>query len=166
MENYVKAVLYAYPLLKTVERDYAEHIRNKAVLSYKSPMTAENLATYIAEEILHRDKLLWLRGLIENVICRLSEEEKTLLSIRYFGKVRKIKSVPVEDKKGYSERSYFRKQNRLSEKVAAMLRASGLTEEKFRLELSQIEIFDKIGRCVAKGLDEKITADERRWLQK
>ena len=52
MENYTKVVLYAYPLLRTVGEDYAEHIRNKALLSYDSAMTTERLAEYLAEEIL------------------------------------------------------------------------------------------------------------------
>ena len=71
MENYLKAVLYAYPLLKTVGEDYAEHIRNKAVLSYHSPRTTEELAEYLAEEILRKNDLLMLRGVIEKTVEKL-----------------------------------------------------------------------------------------------
>ena len=52
MENYAKVMLYVYPFLKTVEKDYQDHIRNKAVLSHNSGMTAERLADYIAGEII------------------------------------------------------------------------------------------------------------------
>ena len=54
MENYVKVALYAYPILRTVSEDYAEHIRNKALLSYDSGKSAEQLAVYLAEEILQK----------------------------------------------------------------------------------------------------------------
>ncbi|MBP3422500.1 MAG: hypothetical protein J6K86_01910, partial [Clostridia bacterium] len=52
LKNYVKIILYAYPLLKTVEKDYEEHIGNKALLSYDGRWTAEQTAEYIAGEIL------------------------------------------------------------------------------------------------------------------
>ena len=60
MENYLKTVLYAYPLLATVGEDYAEHIRNKAVLSYHSSRSTENLAEYLAQEILRKNDLLFI----------------------------------------------------------------------------------------------------------
>ena len=56
MEKYLKAVLYAYPFLETVEQDYDEHIKNKAVLSYRGDKSAEELAVYIAGEIIRRDR--------------------------------------------------------------------------------------------------------------
>ena len=83
----MKAVLYAYPLLKTVEEDYAQHIKNKALLSYNSRLTTEALAEYLAEEILHKNRLVWLKEIIEKTVARLPEHERVLLGIRYFGKV-------------------------------------------------------------------------------
>ena len=63
METYLKAVLYAYPLLQTVEKDYADHITNKALLSYESKKSTEELAEYLAEEILRKERLIWLLNL-------------------------------------------------------------------------------------------------------
>ena len=85
MENYAKVILYAYPLLKTVGDDYAEHIRNKAVLSYNSPLTTERLAEYLTQEIVCKNALEWLKTTVESLMDRLTEEERTLLDIRYFG---------------------------------------------------------------------------------
>ena len=147
MENYVKVVLYAYPLLKSVEEGYAEHIKNKALLSYNSSMTAENLAVYLAEEIIRKNKLSWLKGVVEKVVKKLNAEEQTLLSVRYFGKRRaasKAKNTPMVE----SERQYFRRQSRLSEKVAAMLKSEGLTEERYKREYSTLDIFEKVKKYV------------------
>lgn len=93
LENYTKVVLYAYPLLRTVGEDYAEHIRNKALLSYDSAMTTERLAEYLAEEILCKERLEWLKRTVEDVLSRLSDVERTLVAIRYFGKTKK--SAPI-----------------------------------------------------------------------
>ena len=95
MENYTKVVLYAYPLLRTVGEDYAEHIRNKALLSYDSAMTTERLAEYLAEEILCKERLEWLKRTVEDVLSRLSDVERTLVAIRYFGKTKKTVDICV-----------------------------------------------------------------------
>ena len=147
MENYVKVVLYAYPLLKSVEEDYAEHIKNKALLSYNNPMTAENLAVYLAEEIIRKDKLSWLKGVVEKVVKKLNAEEQTLLSVRYFGK-RRVVSKSENTPTAESERQYFRRQSRLSEKVAAMLKTEGLTEECYKREYSTLDIFERVKKYV------------------
>ncbi|MBR2330264.1 MAG: hypothetical protein IKA40_03365, partial [Clostridia bacterium] len=75
METYVKAALYAYPILLTVEKEYGQHIENMAVLSYRSEKSAENLIEKIADEILVRDKLLRLKGTLESVLKELSATE-------------------------------------------------------------------------------------------
>ena len=88
MENYVKVVLYAYPFLQNVGRDYEEHIQNKAILSYRSNKTAEEVALYLAEEIIRQRELVALKNLIDGVLDKLSTVEKLLEQIRYFGKER------------------------------------------------------------------------------
>ena len=149
MENYLKTVLYAYPLLKTVGNDYAEHIRNKAVLSYNSPRTTENLAEYLAEEILRKNNLLWLKGAIEGVLKRLDDTERALIEMRYFGK----KKIPLhkEGEQPWSERKYFRRQQRVGEKVGGMLTVAGVTREFFETRLQGVELIRKVQRFVEKA---------------
>lgn len=155
LEKYIKAVLYAYPLLKTVEEDYAEHIRNKALLSYNSRLTTQELAEYLAGEILHKSRLVWLKEVIEQTMARLSETERALLAIRYFGKNRKLYLRGLE-RKGedpllWSERKYFRMQQRLGEKVSSMLKIAGVTKALFDSELAEIDIFRKICKYIEKA---------------
>ena len=164
LENYAKAVLYAYPLLQTVGQDYQIHIRNKAVLSYRNSTDAESLAEYLAGEILNMRRLEWLKGRVELILDKLNEEERTLLSIRYFGKGKKMKGL-LEDGKRWSERNYFRRQNRLSEKVGAMLCVFGVTKELFVNEFAGLELFKKIYKFVEEGKDKKISDCERRKIR-
>ena len=155
MEKYMKAVLYAYPLLKTVEEDYAEHIRNKALLSYNSRLSTQELAEYLAGEILHKGRLTWLKTVVEQTLARLSETERTMLEIRYFGKKRKLRfhlNEPSEKSEElcflWSERKYFRMQQKVGEKVSAMLKVAGVTKHLFDRELAEIDIFRKILRYI------------------
>ena len=76
MENYVKAVLYAYPTLEKMEQAYTVHIRNMAVLSYRQDLPAVAMAGKIVGQILQKRKLAWLKALVEKSVRRLSDEEK------------------------------------------------------------------------------------------
>jgi len=153
LENYVKTVLYAYPLLKTVGEDYAEHIKNKAVLSYNSPKSTESLAEYLAEEILRKNCLLWLKEVIERTVDKLSALDRGLVEMRYFGKKRKMptsKSANGVDEP-WSERKYFRYQQRLGERLSGMLTVEGVTKEMFESRLLGVELIKKIHCYVEAG---------------
>ena len=172
MENYAKVILYAYPLLKTVGEDYAVHIRNKAVLSYDSNLTTERLAEYLAGEIIEKNRLEWLKNTVETVIGKLTDEERTLIEIRYFGHTKKLRdflSGQAEKRKGgergCSQRMYFRRQSRLADKLGAMLFYAGVTQKLYEEKFKDLGIFRKIHQFVEQGKDKKISADERRFLE-
>ncbi len=155
MKNYVKTILCAYPFLKTVEEDYEEHIRNRALLSYDGRWTAEQTAEYLAEEILNMRRLEWLKGKIEGVLNKLTDVEKTLAEIRYFGKRRKLKSFLKKEKnplskRAWTERSYFRYQERLGDKISSLLALDGLTEEIYERELASIDVIQKVEKAASR----------------
>lgn len=173
MENYVKEILYGYPLLKTVGEDYEIHIRNKAVLSHGCATSAEKLAEYLAEEIIAMRSLEQLKRTVESILDKLSIDERTLIEIRYFGRRKKMRGfLKRRISKGessnvvWSETTYFRRQRSLGEKVAAMLHFAGITKEKYLTEYAQTDIFKKIHAFVEAGKDKKIAADERRLMGK
>lgn len=151
LERYVKILLYTYPLLKTVEKDYEECIRNKALLSYGNGKTAEETATEIATEILCQRRFFWLKEKLQAVLNRLSEEERALVEVRYFGKKKsRLDCVCVEKKTGkpWSERKYFRKHERLCEKLDAMIKGMGITKEIYESDFAPTELFDTVERFV------------------
>ncbi len=151
MEYYLKAVLYAYPILKKTEETYGECIKNKALLSYRSSKSAEAVAESIANEILEKENLLWLKERVERMTGKLSEGERSLLAVRFFGKRDKIKKLPYAElerrrdgKRTLSERQYFRLLNRVGEKAASMLVAEGVTKELYEEKFSKVELLQKI----------------------
>ena len=171
LKNYAKIILYAYPLLRTVEKDYEEHIGNKAILSYDGRWTAEQTAEYLAKEILEMRRLEWLKNRVKETLETLSETEKTLVSIRYFGGRKKGKAFlqAGEDclkKQGWTERSYFRKQARLGDKLGEALALAGVTEKVFLEEFAQIGIFRKVAQALEKRGGDTLSATERRWIGK
>ena len=160
MEEFVKEVLYAFPLLETVERDYAEHIENKAVLSYKSNLTAERLAEYIVGEIIEKQRLIWLKQLVIGVLDKLSQQERVMVAVRYFGKSRKAGEKPFGV---WSERTYFREQERLAKKLGAMLTAAGITKEKFDKWFAPTQLFISVHKYTKKRTD-ALSVRERKWI--
>ncbi|MBQ7879754.1 MAG: hypothetical protein IJ317_03795, partial [Clostridia bacterium] len=101
--KYAKAVMYAYPLLRTVEKDYEEYIRNKALLSYKCDAFAA--AWTIAKRIEEKRSLVWLRERVDKVMKALTPSEQELVEARYFGKKKAARDLAG------CERSYFRRQD-------------------------------------------------------
>lgn len=170
MENYTKVVLYAYPFLRTVGKDYETHIRNRALLSYVSGMRTEDLAEYLAAEILRKEKLEWLKEVVERTLLKLSDEERTLVAIRYFGKRRKNRAKigtteRKEKTRGKSARMYFRRQLRLGNKIGGLLKLEGLTRELYEREFQEEEILSEIDAYIEDGRDPRISTNERAWLQ-
>lgn len=172
VKNYVKAVLYGYPLLKTVREDYQAHIENKAALSVRTDKSAFELAVELAKEICEKRDLEWLKACVEAALDMLTDVEKTLIATRYFGKRRKVKKpllpaseLPKTEIAAWSERKYFRFQNRLSEKVGAILNRLGLTEAVFEKKFAKTDIFERIYRSVCEGKDQKIAQRAERWLR-
>ena len=169
LEKYVKAVLYAYPVLLTVEKDYGQHIENMAVLSYKSEKSAEELIEKIADEILIKDKLIRLKAIIESVLKELTDAERTLIGIRYFGMERKIKRYQSAGASGgfrpWNESRYFRMQARLIKKVAERLALKGFTKAQFESEYAKIELFEKIFGYISRRNENVISKREKQWLR-
>ena len=143
-------MLYAYPFLKTVNEDYAQHIRNKALLSYDGRRNAEELLEYLAEEILQKRRLEFLKQAIEEMFDHLEPLERVLVEIRFFGKKQK---VCASENKAFAEKFNLenwndskrnRSQQRLFLKVSAMLCRAGVTKQYFEEELLPIALIKRI----------------------
>ena len=141
MENYVREILYGYPLLKTVGEDYEIHIRNKALLSHGVHVDGMRLAEYLAGEILTMDKL--------------SDEERILIEGRYFGKRKKLRDFlkrrTLEGQAPWSQRKFTRRQNAAERKVSVLLFCAGITQEKYLRDFASMDIFVKVRERMEHG---------------
>lgn len=153
VENYVKAILYIYPRLESMAKDYVEHIKNKAFMSYDYRETTEKLAEYLAEEIMRSRGISQLKQTVDEILGKLTKQERLLLELRYFRRKKEVKKM--RDEWGihfsYSRRNYFRKQDRLLKKVECMMKAKGLTKEKFFKEYMQFDSIAAVYRFIEEG---------------
>ena len=170
MKEYVKTILYVYPLLKTLEKEYQEHILNRAVLSYRINQSVEGEVEDLVQEIADKRNLAWLKTCVERVLAQLSDEEKTLIAVRYFGKERKIKKATVAKsvtektrKCAMSESTYFRKQNRLIDKLGELLSAVGVDEKTFEGLFACMPLFQKVSALQVRR-ERKLSQNERHWF--
>ena len=174
LENMVKAILYTYPKFKMIDRDYKDHIENQAVLSYRYKGATADLAEYIASEILRRKRLLVLKNALDGFLKSLNDEEATLLQLRYFGKIRMMKEsakpkgesewqkvCSSEQKREriaswhWSERSYYRKQNRLLKKIVEAFNRMGFTKDVLEKEYMQYEFLKAVYRFLLRTSGKK-----------
>lgn len=158
-EDYVKAVLYIYPKLAAIAEDYGEHIRNRALGSYRR--TAEREAEYLAEEILRKGAIENLKEKVDGILKKLSGEERFLLEMRYFGRRKQVSAVGLRPR---SERSYYRRQEKLLGKMAALFAAAGLTEEAFFREYGGFAWMMSVCRRVGAGRECAAGRREQAWL--
>ena len=167
MKKYVKVVLYAYPTLKLMGEEYQIHISNKALLSYKSQKPTEELVEYIAKEIICKQRLDWLKKLLEKLMDKLSETERGLLQLRYFSPTKSRKRC--EEKGGifaeiasWTDSTYYRKQNALGEKMERMLEGVGFSEEIFEKDFAFIDVFRCVVRFMERGGEDSLRKRERK----
>ena len=170
MKQYVKTILYVYPLIREMEKEYQVHIENRAVLSYREQRSVESQVEYLAQEITDKRNLLWLQSCVDKALSTLSDSERTLLAVRYFGKTKKVKKAVVakakrqSPKKGaMSERTYFRLQNRLICKMGEMLGGMGIDEKTFDALFAHIPLFQQVS-CLQARREYKLTKNEREWF--
>lgn len=162
LEEFVKEILYAFPMLETVEEDYQEHIRNKAVLSYKSALSVECLVENIVSEIEEMQRLIWLKAKVGEVLDKLNGLERMMVAVRYFGKKRKVILPKYEPFDKWSERTYFREQERLGNKLCEMLYLAGVTREVFERWFLRTELFNAVHRYAMKV--KEVSTREKKWL--
>ncbi len=151
------------------------------MLSYNSAWDTEKLTEYLAEEILRKGRLEWLKGAVEEVLAQLSALERELVAVRYFGKRNKIHkafaisanavnsadsvqgNIKRKRRTGdvpcslaeLGEREYFRRQGKLLKKLSVLFVEKGITEEIYLREFATLDIFCKIHRFVEEGRDKK-----------
>ncbi len=153
--DYVKTVLYVYPHLKSFQEAVRQSARNKAALSYKK-RDAFAAACEIAEELLFCETLEALEKDLLSALGALSDEERYLVGYRYFH------AQGEEYPLSYSERSYYRRQNALLQKIRMLLCARGWTGERFLIEFGRDRLFMRVFNAVREGREGEIVKKRRK----
>ncbi|MGN1053219.1 MAG: hypothetical protein ACI4SH_07520 [Candidatus Scatosoma sp.] len=152
--DYIKTALYVYPALKAAAKEVGEHVKRKACLSYGDRLSCEALTEYLLGQIDTKERLETLFYTIGGALDELSDQEKFLLQVRYFGGKNKVISAYSDEeiqKLCGSRRSYYRRQEKLVKKIGERFLRKGLNEEKFYSEYGSIELIRRVDRALSSG---------------
>lgn len=153
--EYVKTVLYVYPMLDALAEATRASAENKALLSYRYRGGAFEAALAVAEEYLLADRLDALRESVGEILACLDEDERFFLEYRYFRKKKEMRTVCC------SERNYYRRQRELLKKIAARLPLYGVTEDNFSESFGGSECMMRILRAVQEGKERAVPPKRR-----
>ena len=120
MENYEKALLYAYPALEGVIDAFDAVFLKRALDSYASGRTALLEAERLIEKIAEKDLYISLKLKLDRILEKFTPYERKHFSYKYF------KDLPAEEYENFDavSRAYFRRQQKLLLKFAKALERS------------------------------------------
>ena len=159
---YVKLLLYAYPKLEVLEDAERSSAEIAAALSFHARCDAYTSAVKVADRVLMARRLGLLCDTLEEIISACTEEERFLLEYKYFRRKAELAAEPAEKRLlGYSKRTYFRLQQNLLSKVAAMLRRRGYTRERVAEEFGEYPPFRRVYRALREGRERAVIKKRR-----
>ena len=128
MKDYQKVVLYVYPRVEKILRDFDGMI---CALAFTFGESGGRCAERIAEYIGAKQNFMYLREIVDEITANLSREERYLLEYKYFRRKRMLEGEFCGYALDCNERTYFRRQARLAEKLNALFLQKGLNEQWF-----------------------------------
>ncbi len=140
MKDYQKVLLYAYPKLGRIAEDIGQIVRAKACASVMGRETALACAEKLIGYNFFREQLLFLKDELDGLLANLTREEQFLLEYKYFRRKKELAAF-ADVRLSCSERTYFRRQQRLARTIHAELLRRGLSEEWFFEAFSGVSFF-------------------------
>lgn len=134
MYNSQKAMLYGYKEIEEVIGEYSRLIDYSASNSFRTQRTAE-VASEILTLIGDKNTLTFVKEKIEEVMSKLTEEERRLISERFFYRKKRKEDVG---------RTFYRKNEYALYKVVKKMEKAGLTSKFFRDYCLDIPLFEEI----------------------
>lgn len=159
MKDYQKVLLYVYPRIERIVRDIDGMVRAQAY-AVSGTESGERVAERIAEYICVKGSFLYLKERLEEMLSRLNKEELYMLEYKYFRRRKKLKGEFCGYALDYNERTYFRRQARLSDKLNASLLREGMNEAWFSEHFSDVGFMMTALENVKNGVSE--LTDKRR----
>lgn len=137
---YAKTALYAYPNLEAVAEQIDELVERRAIISMNNFSPALEQCEKVVELTYQKDVLFALKLHIEDAIEKLNQQELDCLEYKYF------KRKPKEYFIGFDaeSRSYFRRQNKLAEKISKSLERGGATDKWFEEHCLSMDFFSEL----------------------
>ena len=135
--EYAEVLLAAYGnvagAIKSKRKNYFLRCQNSKYFYTPTDVFSQDLLDMLAD----CEKLIVLKNKLDVMFSRFSQEEKALLKFKYQG-------IRPKESFGYSLRTYFRKQNRLLDKVKRYLSYLGIDKETFDKDYLPIDYIEAI----------------------
>lgn len=122
MKDYQKAMLYVYPRIGKIIRDIDGMVEAQAFCCFGTE-SCEKTAERIAGYICAKSSFVILKDALENILSRLTKDERYMLEYKYFRRRSKLEGEFCGYALDCNERTYFRRQARLSEKLERLVSA-------------------------------------------
>lgn len=156
IENHQKVLLYVYPRLDKFIKDIDFLVESRAYASIDSRKNTESLANEIISLINVKDKFLDLKIVLEKIFTKFTFEETYLLEYKYFRRSEVLNSLYANYACDFTERTYFRKQNKVLKKFTEALISRGMSEEWFLQEYKDINFMMVTYKKICLGQDKRV----------
>lgn len=156
MYEYAKVLLYAYPRLIAFAEAAEQSATNRAALSYRAKLGAEEDAAGVVKELDAGRRLRALKAMLGEMLDGFSCEERALLAYRYFRTGKGTLQLAC------SPRSYYRKQEALVRCVAVYLAVKGITERTFLQQFGDLPGFSRVYQALKAGRESAVVKKRER----
>ena len=137
LRDYTIAMLYVYPRIGKIIRDIDGMVEAQAFCCFGTE-SCEKTAERIAGYICAKSSFVILKDALENILSRLTKDERYMLEYKYFRRRSKLEGEFCGYALDCNERTYFRRQARLSEKLNASFLHEGMDEAWFTGNFSHV----------------------------
>lgn len=131
MKAYQKVLLLVWPKLGRLTENIGQYAQAKAYASFSGRETAERCAQKILDYLYIRDCFAELQSRMKEILDKLSKEEKYLLEYKYFRRKKVLESEYADIRCDFCERTYYRRQKKLGEKLNNLFLRGGMDEAWF-----------------------------------
>ena len=131
LKEYQAVLLYVYPKLERIEEHIGQLVEAKARASYAGKESTEACAKKMIEYLCIKDCFAQVRASLSEILAALSREERYLLEYKYFRRKRVLEGEFAGMCCSFAERTYYRRQRRLAEKLNGELIRRGMDEAWF-----------------------------------
>lgn len=138
MKDHVKVMLFLYTRTDRLIECLGQIVEAKAIASFSDRRSTEECVEKMIEYTHFRNCLLVLSGEMKEIMSELTKEERYLLEYKYFRRKKMLEGEFKGMELDFSERTYFRRQIRLSAKLNGLFELHGLGERWFEKNLCGI----------------------------
>lgn len=138
--NYTKALLLSYPHIEQLIEQIDDLVLKKALAAFSDFSPCSEIAEKILVLTEKKDVLLKIKVTNDEILSKLTEEEKDLLDYKYFKKKPKEYYADFD----YVSRSYFRKQSKIAKKIAYLYTVSGVDDGWFEKNCLPTKLFSNL----------------------